>query len=383
MVVTEINIPQLGEGLQEVLIDKLLKQTGEQVKRDEVIYVIETDKALMDVESPCEGVMQEWLVEENDIVPVGSPVARIQTNNENLVISCMDSQEAELPKMQPELQIAASALVVIPPRTRAHCKQLGISEDEMFKIPASTEKLMPQDVDKYVTAKLSLEDLPGREQVNHSYTDRSLSGKQKTLLFRLKRSSELVVPGTISRSVAWFQIQEGIQFLSNKGESPVPSEFQVLAYCVAQASKNHPKFRSVLTSENTVREYHLLNLGIALARPNDELITAVIPGADCLDLTAFTSAVRRQMRKAIKEGDQASESTQITLSYLGEHGIIDATPALVAPAIAVMFIGSSYEHAGKQVANIALTFDHRLINGAGAAHFLNDVAQQVEFFMKS
>ncbi|BAC89033.1 2-oxo acid dehydrogenase subunit E2 [Gloeobacter violaceus] len=380
MVITEIKIPQLGEGLQEVLIDRLLKRSGEHIKRDEAIYVIETDKALMDVESPYEGVIQEWLVEENDVVLVGSPVARIQTIIEHSAAPHLEPRKAEFPETKPKSQIAPSSSAVIPPRTRAYCKQLGIPEDEMLQISALTEKLMPRDVDKYVAAKSNPEILPSLEQVRCDYLERSISGKQKTLLYRLKRSTELVVPGTISRPVAWFRLQEGIQILTNRGDSPLPSEFQMFAYCVAQASKKHPKFRSVLTGENSVREYRLLNLGIAIARPNDELITAVIPEADCLSPAAFANTARRQMRKAIKEGDQASESTQITLSYLGEYGIVDATPALVAPAVAVMFIGSTYGQAGKQVANIALTFDHRLINGAGAALFLNDIAQQVESF---
>ena len=64
MRILDIRVPQMGEGLREVLILKLVKKAGEFVRRDEVIYVMESDKALVEVESPYEGILKEWLVDE-------------------------------------------------------------------------------------------------------------------------------------------------------------------------------------------------------------------------------------------------------------------------------------------------------------------------------
>jgi pyruvate dehydrogenase E2 component (dihydrolipoamide acetyltransferase) len=61
MPIVEILVPQMGEGLQEVILLNFHKQPGDAVKRDELIYSMETDKATMEVESPYEGVLQEWL----------------------------------------------------------------------------------------------------------------------------------------------------------------------------------------------------------------------------------------------------------------------------------------------------------------------------------
>ena len=79
MPILDVAVPQLGEGLQEVLIQKLLKKPGDLVERDEPIYIMETDKADVEVESPYAGTLMEWLVGEGKVVPVGALIARIET----------------------------------------------------------------------------------------------------------------------------------------------------------------------------------------------------------------------------------------------------------------------------------------------------------------
>jgi pyruvate dehydrogenase E2 component (dihydrolipoamide acetyltransferase) len=74
MQLIDILVPQLGEGLQEARIVKFLKEPGETVQRDEQLYQIETDKAVMEIESPHTG-LHEWLVNEEEVIPVGSLLA--------------------------------------------------------------------------------------------------------------------------------------------------------------------------------------------------------------------------------------------------------------------------------------------------------------------
>jgi pyruvate/2-oxoglutarate dehydrogenase complex dihydrolipoamide acyltransferase (E2) component len=78
MAIVEVLVPQLGEGLQEVRVIRFLKQAGDRVARDEHIYEMETDKANVEVESPYEGVIVEWLAKEGDILPIGAPIARME-----------------------------------------------------------------------------------------------------------------------------------------------------------------------------------------------------------------------------------------------------------------------------------------------------------------
>src|SRR5215471_8550341 len=79
MAEVEIKIPQLGEGLQEARILRFLKQPGEAVAQDEPIYEMETDKAVMEIESPAAGVLEAWTAKEDDVLPIGATIGRINT----------------------------------------------------------------------------------------------------------------------------------------------------------------------------------------------------------------------------------------------------------------------------------------------------------------
>ena len=78
MPIISIRIPQLGEGLQEALLQDFLKKPGDKVKRDEPIYVMETDKATTDVECPYDGTIVEWTVESGVVLEIGSEIGRIE-----------------------------------------------------------------------------------------------------------------------------------------------------------------------------------------------------------------------------------------------------------------------------------------------------------------
>jgi len=384
MSITDITIPQLGEGLQEVLIREFLKQPGQTVKRDEPIYVMETDKALVDAESPVDGVLQEWLVRLNEVVAVGKPAARILTDGDSGVPAAGPKPvPAAVPPDERNGAVQAGhappGAVLIPPRTRAYCRQVGIGEQEMKQIPAPRGKLMPADVELYhsrKTQRTGVEPGPDNPTPGGDYVERPLPPQQAALQFRLKRSSQLVIPGNIARAVEWQRITDIVGQMAQRNVRA--SEFQVLAYCVAQASKSHPKFRSTLADLATVREYSHLNLGLAIARPDDELITAVVAQADELGLADFLNRVGRQMRQAWKEGDQAGSATQMVLSYLGSYGVTEGVPTLVAPASAVMFIGASYKFQDTLQAKVSVTFDHRLINGVAAARFINTLDREID-----
>ena len=69
--IREVRVPQLGEGLQEVRVLAFRKQPGERVRADEILFEMETDKAVVEVESRYAGILQEWLVEEGELVPIG------------------------------------------------------------------------------------------------------------------------------------------------------------------------------------------------------------------------------------------------------------------------------------------------------------------------
>lgn len=377
--IEEIFIPQMGEGLQEVVILKFYKKPGDVVKRDETIYSMETDKAVLEVESPHDGVLREWLAEEGSVLPIGSPIARIEVTSSVPTHSNAPSVYAE----QERKTLPTSPATVIPPRTRAYCKENGISEEEMLLIPTPTGKLLPEHVDAYLqTKKASTSVLPISATMSapssEEYVDRPLTTHQRTFIHRLKRSQQIVVPANAKRPINWGKIRAYVETLRDQEGLLQPSAFQTFAFCVAQAIKQHPRFRSALIGETTMREYPHVNLGIAVALAEGDLVTAVIPHADKLEFHAFIQAAQKHIQQARQGQDQATETTQFLLTYLGPYEIMDAIPVLVAPAVGVLFVGSPYQQEGKLLANLSLTFDHRLVQGMDAALFLQTIAQNVE-----
>jgi pyruvate dehydrogenase E2 component (dihydrolipoamide acetyltransferase) len=373
MAIVEVFVPQMGEGLTEVRILDLQKQPGERVRRDEVLYSMETDKATLDVEAPFDGVLTEWLTVSGDILDVGAPIARIDTQATDAAVAAVGGAGVDVKNGVGARQTPPSdppkRAIVVPPRTRAYCREKGILEEEMLRIAAPTGKLMPGDVDAYLVAKASPAPI--------SYTEYSLSAQQRTFAYRLRRSAQVVVSGTIRRPVAWSGVRDFVTSERERGAEPRPTEFQTFAYCVAQTVKDFPKFRSTLIGEEVVRESIHINLGIAVARPNDELTTAVVPQADTLDFPTFLRKAKSQISAARDGEDQIEADTQLLLTYLGATGIEDAIPVLVSPAIGILFLGAPFMQEGILKANLVLTFDHRLIYGIEAANFLNALAERV------
>ncbi|HEV2473723.1 MAG TPA: 2-oxo acid dehydrogenase subunit E2, partial [Chthonomonadales bacterium] len=339
---------------------------------------METDKAVMEVESPVAGTLKEWLATEGDILAIGAPIARMEVVEEIPAEATTPAPADLMETAEPGEPNDAGALR-IPPRTRAYCRQVGISEEEMKTIPSAGAKLMPADVDTYIASTHhGAPSGSAADDTGARYRDYRLSQQQRLFIYRIKRSAQIVIPGTIRKPVRWRALKDRVDVFRAEDPQLHPSEFQTFAYCVARAASGHRKFRSALLGEETVREYEHLNLGIAVARENGELVTAVVSRADTLGYREFVSEAQSRIASAREGNDQADAGVQILLTYMGAHGVIDAVPVLVAPAVAVLFAGATYELDGSTVCNLVLTFDHRLINGVEAAQFLASVVESVE-----
>ena len=405
MPLVDILVPQLGEGLTEARILRLLKAPGERVARDEPIYEMETDKAQVEIESPSDGTLSEWLAEEDDVLAIGATIARLRLD------SAKDDDttvETEVP--QPKLRI--------PPRTRAHCKALGISPEQMHQIPAQTNKLMPQDVDAYraeqqargvqgassglqpgapatsrpdpLQARSPVDDpapsTPASRQRASSDADgdsvrastagrsgvRPLSARQDRLVRRLQRSATQVVPATIKRPIPAATLTAAINRLAAAHPPVGVGRLEALAYAVSTAQADHPAVRSTFV-DHGLRESPRFNLGVAVALPRDELVTAVLTDAGALPAARFLTELQAQVGAAMHGTDQSLAHPHVLLSDMGALGVTDGVPVLVAPATAVLLAGAPYDAGGGAVVNLVLTFDHRVMNGAGAAAFLASI----------
>lgn len=382
MPIASVRIPQIGEGLQEARLVAVLKQPGDKIKRDEPIYQMETDKAVMDVESPYEGILISWTGQVDELLAIGAEVATMEVEGEvqEMVVHGVEASPTVQSTASSESATSGAAArnANIPPRTRAYAKEKGLKDEDLTVIPSTGSKLMPSDIDAFLAT--------APKASNTTYDEAPMAQRQRLLASRLVRGSQLVVPGTISVVTNWEPI-EGLRATHKaKGGEFQPSTFTMFAYAVAQVLKDHPFFRSSIVGDDTVRTYKHVSLGIAVGLPGDDLVIAVVPDADTLSWVDFAKTTRERIHLARSGKDQANESVTISLTNMQSFGLRDAVPVVVPPSVATLFLGEVYntlKHgAGAPViqrsANIALTFDHRLINGVGAANFINAIKAKIE-----
>ncbi|MCW5946388.1 MAG: 2-oxo acid dehydrogenase subunit E2 [Fimbriimonadales bacterium] len=398
MPIVSVRIPQMGEGLQEARLVGFLKNPGDKVRRDDPLYQMETDKAVMDVESPYDGVLVEWTAQVDTVLPIGTEIAKMEVAEgvKEMAAGHGPPVAAAAPSPTP---VAAAAVVQaepkgpprnreIPPRTRRYLKEKGLLE-VAAAIPAKGGKLMPEDVDAYLAGSAVVA-TPAPVVLNSTaeYDEVALASRQKTLAYRLARGAQLCVPGTIMVECKWDAIEAAREKVKNSGSPFQPSAFTMMAWCVAQAMGEHPKFRSTMPSDGVLRTYRGANLGIAVALPDDELVTAVVPNADSLSWVDFANATRQQIELARNGKDQATEATTLSITNMSAFGLRNAVPVVVSPSVATLFLGEAYWHPVAKMGGydfvrmvmLSLTFDHRVINGVGAANFINDVKSRIESF---
>ena len=440
MPVVAVRIPQLGEGLQEARLIEFLKQPGDSVKRDEPIYVMETDKATTEVESPYDGTLEAWLVEPDTVLPIGQEIARMQvaegvkempsdhhpgpaTNpvtpsqtvpkTPNALATPPASTNAPLPTptvVEAPTMVAtlpmlrpgrgparAAGGIPIPPRTKRYLRQKNIFEFAEHIVAAGT-KLMPSDVDDFIasggpekaanaiaaaTAAIEQEKVPTFVS-SADFVESALPTNQQTLNYRMARGAQVALPATLVTDIDWTAIAAA---RNEVRESGGPTGFAMLLWCITKAMEEHKQFRSTLSNDGkTLRTYHNVNLGVAVALPGDELKMAVVHKADTLERSEFFDQLSDRIEQARQGKDQIDAATTVHVSNIGTANMRLGIPVVVTPAVATIAIGEVRDEPipdekntngfrFRKTASLTMAFDHRVMNGVGAANFLNMIRE--------
>ncbi len=431
MPVVSVRIPQLGEGLQEARLIEFLKQPGDTIRRDDPIYVMETDKATTEVESPYDGRLVEWLVQPDTVLPIGAEIARMDVAAGTREMAADHRPSAAAPTTPPRVPRAAptppppvvahespygaeawsddfhpssppetstttrargpvrgAAGVRIPPRTRRYLLDRGLLEMARH-IPAAGTKLMPTDVDQFLTKggpeKVAAAAEAAQSRANE-FVETTLPSAQQTLNYRMARGAQVALPAVLETDVDWQAIDAARDATRDTGG---PTGFAMLLWCIAQAMKDHAAFRSSLSSDGkTLRTYHHVNLGVAVALPGDVLKTAVVRHADTYSQVGFFEELSARIAAARDGQDQVDATTTVTVSNIGAAGMRVGIPVVVTPAVATLALGELQPVAFPSENGIdfqkrcalTMSFDHRLMNGVGAANFLNDIRARAATF---
>jgi pyruvate/2-oxoglutarate dehydrogenase complex dihydrolipoamide acyltransferase (E2) component len=295
------------------------------VKHDDVLCELETDKAVYPVQASFAGQFKEWNVSLDDTVLIGQQIALVLGDAESVAALPEESAQPEFPRVQS---------------------------------PAPAVPAQPQRAP--------------RPPALHPAITKRLQGV-------ISANMELDANFTAVRTA-----REATKKVAGKN---APSPSLMMAWCVLRAMQKHAAFRCLVGADGTIMEQPEFDLGIAVALDEDRLATAVIPRANMLGWADFVATYNREI-EATRKGKVIEVQAPINITSLGAHGVEKAWPIVVPPAMATLFIGTAhdrvYSDGGSmraiQVVTLSITFDHRVVNGAGVASFMRDVKQEIEEF---
>ncbi len=194
-----------------------------------------------------------------------------------------------------------------------------------------------------------------------------------------------VVPANLQMDASWAAIRTARDAVRQAAQGCSPS--LMLAWCITRAMEKHPAFRGTVQENGNIAVQNDFALGVTVALGGDRLVMAVIPGANRLDWRGFADAYGRGLADA-RAGRQEILPAPLVLTSLGTLGIEVATPIVVPPAMCTLVVGQAHVRMiydqgvvrPEEVVTLSLTFDHRVVNGVGAAAFLHDVKVLAEGF---
>jgi 2-oxoisovalerate dehydrogenase E1 component len=201
------------------------------------------------------------------------------------------------------------------------------------------------------------------------------------------KQMQSIVPATIEVTCRW-EVLRDARLRSKKTPGGTMSTATMAAWAVLQAMHKHERFASVVRGNELVYDPERFDLGMAVALPGDALETAVVQHANALGWDEFPVVFNDSLRRA-RHGEIASKNrVPLTISSMGAYNVRSAIPIVVPPSLATLFIGAPYvmpdpkskNGSTMEVVSLVLTFDHRWINGVGAAAFLSDVRKGIEHF---
>jgi len=406
---TEVKVPTLGESITEATLGQWLKQPGDPVKADEPIASLETDKVAVDVPSPVDGVMGEQAVSEGDTVQVGAAIALIEAGAAAATSATPavadrtavgqaeaaaraereESQEDEEPQtLSPAVRRAVLEHRVDPSKIRGTGKDGRITKDDVLAAAATEAKAAPAPAP---AAPVDLAPPPAAPRpTGDRHEERvRMTRLRKTVATRLKDAQNTAAILTTfndvdmtedmaarSRYKDLFEKKHGIRlgFMS----------FFVKAACLAL--RDVPSVNGSIEGEEIVyRDY--ADISVAVSAPQG-LVVPVIRDAQDLSFAGVEKTIA-DFGKRAKDGTLKLEDMKggtFTISNGGVFGSLMSTPIINPPQSAVLGLHRIEERPvvrdGQIVARpmmyLALSYDHRLVDGREAVTFLVRIKEAIE-----
>jgi pyruvate/2-oxoglutarate dehydrogenase complex dihydrolipoamide acyltransferase (E2) component len=203
----------------------------------------------------------------------------------------------------------------------------------------------------------------------------------------ITRKLNRVIPANLQIDARWNAIQEARQELKKTDAEQAPSPSVMVAWAVVRAMEKHPPFRRLILEDDQIVQNDDFDLGVAVALEGDRLATAVITTANQKSWLEFVSNYNETIA-ATRGGRVDAMNAPVVITSLGAFEVKAGAPIVVPPSVGTLFVGTAHrelmsnknQNESAEVITLSLTFDHRVVNGAGAAAFANEIKKQIEAF---
>ncbi len=369
----EIVMPRLGWTMEEGTLVEWIKQDGDPVETGDIVFTVETDKALNDIESLDSGILHipNSVPQPGDTVPVGTFLAYLlQPGEEPLPAPTQPKALAATPTAPTTPKAVESPSKkrgpTISPRALRIATELGVNW-QTLKGSGSTGRIVERDI---------------RAAAGTSTTTRT----RRTIAQRLLESTQQTAAVTLHVETDATELVSLRARLKTSLKDRAPTYNDMFLRLTALALKDHPALNASWQNDQSVQHPHI-HLGIAVDTKAG-LLVPVLQNADQkgLQQMAIESA---ELAKKARAGTLTTAHLQggtFTLTNLGMYGVDTFTPLLNLPQCAILGIGrivqkpSVYENqiVPRHKVALSLTFDHRVVDGGPAARFLNTIREFVE-----
>nr|WP_294776530.1 dihydrolipoamide acetyltransferase family protein [uncultured Flavobacterium sp.] len=423
----ELKLPKMGESVAEATITNWLKNVGEKIDADEAVLEIATDKVDSEVPSEVSGVLAEILFQVNDVVKVGQTIAIIETEGGSVaaapVAETVATPVAEVAKTVEAAQTIAapadfkSSDKFFSPLVKNIATAEGISLTELESIAGSGKdgRVTKEDILNYIknrgTQPVAVQQPVAQPTTNNQQpttpiaTPISVNGGDE--IVEMDRMRKLISGYMVASVQTSAHVQSFIEVdVTNivKWRDRVKNAFEkrerekltftpIFMEAVAKALKDFPGMNISVDGDFIIKRKNI-NLGMAAALPNGNLIVPVIKNADQLNLVGMAKAVNDLGNRA-KAGKLKPDDTQggtYTVTNVGTFGSVFGTPIINQPQVGILALGAIRKVPAvietpegdfigiRQKMFLSHSYDHRVVDGALGGSFVKRVAEYLEAF---
>jgi 2-oxoglutarate dehydrogenase E2 component (dihydrolipoamide succinyltransferase) len=435
MAIFELKLPKMGESVAEATITSWLKEVGDTIELDEAIVEIATDKVDSEVPSEVEGKLIEILYQQDDVVAVGETIAIIEIageNSEEVKTETKKVDETPIEAKEVEKTIEKAVEIIATPisktsdagkfysplvRNIAQTENISMQELETISGTGKEGRVTKDDIISYIenrgkstqkeAASIKVETPKVTEKVIEKTVSKampiSVNGGDE--IIEMSRMGKLIAKHMVDSVQTSAHVQSFIEidvtnivkwrakvkdaFLQREGEKLTFTP--ILMHAIAATIKKYPMINIALNGDTIIKKKNI-NLGMAAALPDGNLIVPVIKNADQLNLVGMTKAVNdlatRARNNALKPDD--IQGGTYTVTNVGSFGSVMGTPIINQPQVAILALGAIRKVPAvietpdgdfigiRQKMFVSHSYDHRVVNGALGGMFIKTLKETLE-----